>query len=1310
MKWKRILGWTAASLLVLILVIVVGGYAVLRSGAFERYVVSKIEQAGSEATGGRVEVQSFDFSLSKLTVNVYGFVIRGTEPANQSPLLAIDKVTARLKILSVLGHRVNLRELLVEHPAVHLVLDKNGRTNIPSPNAPKEKNSQTDIFDLAVGHVLLQDGAIYYNDHKNLLQANVYDLRTEVRFNSLLTQYTGSVAYNRGELQYGALAPLSHNLKLQFSAVPTQFSVPELTLSIGSSHLSLTGNLNDYANPRVEGRYDLLIHAQDLAGLLKPASAGGDIAMSGAMRYGNVNGQPLLRSVLLDGQLESGELTLSSPDGQLSVRSLRGKYQLANGNLTAHDLVMSLLDGTVRAELNMQHLDANPSSKLQATIHGLSIAAAKAAVRSASVRNLPITGTVSGNAEASWRGSMQALLATSDIAIAGALHNDSNAAAPVPLNGTVHLNYDGPRKIIALRETTLHTPSTDLVAHGSVGNRSNLEVQARLSDLRELASFASALQGPSQGSASKPLIMSGSAIASARITGSLQKPHITTQLTAQNLLVEGTQWKTLHLAADADPTQVVVRDGVLMGEPQGQVNFSGNVGLRDWSYHSSNPIAVTLSVRQIALSELQRVARLNYPVSGIVSAEATVHGSQLEPIGNGSVQLTHGKAYNEPIQALVAQFQAEGGSVTSTLQLKVAAGAATGKVSYIPKTGAYQFQFDAPRMVLPEFEAVQAKNLPVEGVLSAKANGSGTVDDPQLTATIQIPQLRLQQTTATGVNAQLNVANHRANLTLGSDVAQATIRGKATIDLTGNYETVASLDTTTIPLAPILATYASSVPNDLESQVELHASVKGPLKDKNRLEAHVTIPMLSAKYQQLQIANSGPIRVDYANSVVSIQPSQLTGTETSLRFQGRIPMQSNGPAMDVTAQGSVNLRLLRLLNPDLRSSGTLALDVKGTGSSSHPGVEGQIKVQKASLITSDSPVGLENLNGTLILTNGRIQLTDLKGQAGGGAISLGGSIAYQPQLQFNVAINGQSVRLLYPTGIRSVFDGDLRMTGTPQSSTLDGRVLINSLSFTPDFDLASFMAQSGVPSVTSAPDSFTNNLKLNINVQSTENLQAVSSEVSVEGQANLRVIGTAADPVVVGRADLNSGDIFFMKNRYHLERGLINFVNPNRTEPTVNILITTVIQQYNGSLPLVGPVDKLRTNYTSDPPLPPVDIINLVARGQTTEESVPGNFDANQVLAAGLASQVSSRIGKLAGISSLTIDPLLGGTNGNPSARVAVQQRVTKDFVFTFSTDVTRPEAEIIQGEYQVSKRWSVSATRDQYGGLAFDGRFHTTF
>jgi len=277
-------------------------------------------------------------------------------------------------------------------------------------------------------------------------------------------------------------------------------------------------------------------------------------------------------------------------------------------------------------------------------------------------------------------------------------------------------------------------------------------------------------------------------------------------------------------------------------------------------------------------------------------------------------------------------------------------------------------------------------------------------------------------------------------------------------------------------------------------------------------------------------------------------------------------------------------------------------------------------------------------------------------------------------------------------------------------SRLCRRVTRQPFSFTPDFDLANFMGQFTGAGIPPTGESFADNVKLNVSVQSTGTFAATSSQVSLEGQANLRVIGTASDPVIVGRANLDSGDVFFLNNRYQLQQGVIMFNNPNETEPTVNLAVTTTIQQYDLRINVSGTIDKLQTSYVSDPPLSTVDIINLIARGETTEQADTTNLSADSLLAQGVASKLSSGVQKLAGLSSLSIDPLLGGSNGNPSARIALQQRVTKNFFFTFSTDVTQPQSEIIQGDYRFNKRWSVSVNRDAAGGVAVDGKFHTSF
>jgi translocation and assembly module TamB len=333
----------------------------------------------------------------------------------------------------------------------------------------------------------------------------------------------------------------------------------------------------------------------------------------------------------------------------------------------------------------------------------------------------------------------------------------------------------------------------------------------------------------------------------------------------------------------------------------------------------------------------------------------------------------------------------------------------------------------------------------------------------------------------------------------------------------------------------------------------------------------------------------------------------------------------------------------------------------------------------------------------------------MTGQMGGGQVTFGGSITYRPSLQFNVAVQSKSARLLYPEGLRTLLDANLAFSGTPEASTLSGRVLIDSLSFMPDFDLASFSDQFSTGGTVSQPG-FVDNVRLAIAVQSRENLSATSSQISIEGQAALQVGGTAANPVITGRTTLNSGELFYRNVRYQLQRGVVTLDDPNQTHPVLNISVNTTIKQYNLTLTMRGPLDKLTTSYVSDPPLATADIINLVARGKTTQESAASSQSTDSMIASQAASQFSGSVQKLAGISSLQIDPTLGGSGQNPSARVAIQQRVTKNLLFTFSTDVSQPGSEMVQGEYQLNKRWSVSVQRDQLGGVAVDGKYHKRF
>ena len=1304
---KKIVGWTAVGFGALVLLVVVSAIVMLSSPSFQRYLVQKIEQSAGEAMGARVELQKLQIHVKTLTADVYGLTVHGTEAPGEKPLLQVQHARISLRIISVLRHKINLSELLVDRPTVNLVVNRDGRSNLPQPPPSQNKNSSTNIFDLAVGHVLLSNGMVTARDRQIPVNANLTDLRAEISFSQLQKKYSGTISYQNGLIQYQHLRPLPHSLQASFDATPSELNLKPLVLKLGGSRIMIEAAVREYSRaPVADGRYDIALHTQDFAGL-SSANAAGDVELRGVMNYKDVPGQSMLRNARLSGEITSNGLAVASPQAFVKVQKIAGRYQLSDGNFKADALTLDLFNGRLTANGTIRQVDSAQRSRFHLQVAGISLQALKSAMRNLSKQSIPVTGTLNATADANWQGTLSNLRANSAITMRGAvIASKGGQSEKFPLSADVRMSYDAPRNLLSVASSSIQLPATSIHAQGEVGDHSNLVITGNSSDLHQLMLLASAMPSSSKQVSAQPSSpdIHGAATLNAVVTGTVQNPQITARVSASGLRVNKSEWNSLQLTLNASPSQFAIQNASLISAQQGQLTLNARVGLRHWSYVASDPIAANVGIQHMRVAELQEIANLQYPVEGEFFGNIQLRGSELDPQGQGKIQVNKAKVSDEPLNNLSAQFQAAGGTVRSTLVV----GAAVANVSYTPKTKAYNVKLQTSKIDLGKSHTVQAKNLPLKGVVTISADGAGTVDNPQLRASVQVEQLQLRDTKFTRVEANLNVENHLAKVALNSGVGGATLRGGATVHLSPGYYTEASLDTSKFDVDPLLAMYMPSRPAGLRGETELHISVRGPAADQTKLEAHVTVPVLEASYQSLQIAATAPIQVDYVNSILVLKPATIKGTGTSLQIQATIPV-GEPRAMAVSARGSVDLSLLQMFSPDVHSGGNITLDVNARGTLKNPGVNGEVRLQNASFATEEMPLGLQNMNATMQVSDTSVQITNGSGTLGGGQVTLGGSVIYRPQLQMNVAVSAKSVRLRYPEGMRAVFDSDLTLSGNQQASLLQGRVLIQSLSFTSDFDMNSFMSQFTGTSAPPTGQSMADNLKLQIAVQSTSQLSAGTAQLGIEGSANLRIIGTASDPVVIGRANLTSGDIFFAKNQYHLERGIITFANPNQTEPVLNLLITTNIKQYNLSLTIRGPIEKLQTSYVSDPPLPPIDIINLVARGQTTTEGAPTSFGASQVLAAGLG-QVSNEVTKMTGVAGLQLDPLIGGENANPSARIGIQKRVTKNFLFTFSTDVTQPQSEIVQGEYQVTKRWSVSVVRDQSGGVAVDGKFHTKF
>jgi translocation and assembly module TamB len=319
----------------------------------------------------------------------------------------------------------------------------------------------------------------------------------------------------------------------------------------------------------------------------------------------------------------------------------------------------------------------------------------------------------------------------------------------------------------------------------------------------------------------------------------------------------------------------------------------------------------------------------------------------------------------------------------------------------------------------------------------------------------------------------------------------------------------------------------------------------------------------------------------------------------------------------------------------------------------------------------------------------------------------------------NILIDGQSVRLRgIPEGLRAVVNAQLILHGPLSTPQLDGNVQIESLAYRSGFEeFLALFSDTGLK-VGSSPAA---NLRLNLHIEGTKNITIQNQLATVEARVDIDFKGTVAQPAITGHIEASGGTLTFQGNRYTITRGNIDFVDPVRVRPVIDIQAESQIRNYTVILTITGSGDKPKLALRSDPSLPELEIVSLIAGGQTREEiatqrsisKVGGAPTSEQVFQSGAASilfdmlqqRVGNRLGLLSG-SHVRIEPFqVGAAQTSPGTRITLSQQVTPELSVTYSQDLSSNRQQVVTIEYFVTRDTSVVATRDELGNLGLDVR-----
>ncbi len=1263
-----------------------------------------------DATGGRVELGAFRWNLSRLEFEADDLTIHGLEPPADVPLVHVAKLRVRAHIISLLGRRFDLTYLGIDSPHIHLIVDKDGKSNLPEPKQKSTSDPVQQLFDLAISRAEVRDGVLQINDRPTPFDFLADDVVADASFNRAASRYDGSLSVGKMDAKYQNYRDLALTSEAEFSVWQNRAEIKRLTLRSQNTSLELHGTVNGFTNPETRFDYSAQVDLPQAAAIVRVGGVRkGTATLSGSGSYGN-------SQYSTSGKVSVRNLDYAVEGSQLRNASVGANFQASSAGFKLTNLAGRILSGDVKGNAEIRN-GKTQSGQVHLTLAGLSVADA---ARAFSTRTLPMekvkpAGTAGGVLDLTWKGSPSRGLAEFALDINAPAQPASDQLA---LSGTVRGSYGLGSGVLELHPLQLSTSATQIEASGSVGSHAaSLNVSLQTNNLGEIDDVLAAV-----GQAPMPLELSGQAGFTGTINGSLSSPEIAGHLQA-------TQFTYLYTPSEStagpppEPKQIhfdsfagdvlysssnAALHNAVISVSGTTVNLDGSASLEDGNFVEDSAFQLRAAMQHGDVSALQKIVGMNYPVTGEASLTLQASGTKAQPHGHGSLTLTKAAAYGRPIDSLTADARMEDDTVhLAKVVLKAPGGTLSASGSYNLSSHQMVADLHSNDVELARIPELQLARLSTAGTASLQAHASGTPQHPVIDAHLQISKLVLNQEHVGGM--KIDAASHGQEMVITgrSDFQRAVLTLDGTIGMHGEMPGVVDVQFKDLDIDPFLS-------EELKGTITAHSGmagkihVSGPLREPRQLTGALTIDDFHVGMENVAVQNDGPIEVSLANETLTVKHFAITSGDTRLNVVGSVALDGN-KRLQLRADGSVNVALLQTVNPDLMSSGKALLDVRMEGTTTQPVINGTVQIANVVLSDIDLPAALSDLNGKLVFNRSRLEIEKLTGHVGGGSVEFTGYIGYANGVAFNMTSQGSDIRFRY-SGISITANQQLKLQGTFKNATVSGDITITKFSQIPSADLAAAFANTSVP-VPNASSPL-NNLHFDVHVRSAPELTVQTSVAKLAGSADLRLKGTALNPVLLGRVNIAQGDIKINGQKYYLERGDLTFANPVRIDPIIDIEAKTRVRDFDITIGLHGTLERLSTTYRSDPPLSSEDIISLLTLGRTQEEGAlatgtgSGGFGeaaGNAVLGAAINQLVTNRVSRLFGVSAIRINPAVGGADNNPNARLTVEQQVSSTVTITYITNLSRSAQQVLEFEYNVARDYTINATRDENGVVSFD-------
>ncbi len=871
--------------------------------------------------------------------------------------------------------------------------------------------------------------------------------------------------------------------------------------------------------------------------------------------------------------------------------------------------------------------------------------------------------------------------------------NLQTGGLPSPIEAGLKTNVFWSEGTLQLKRMVLKTRNTQLAVLGSYDiNRQKIDASLKL-DTTDLGGILPLFGVDS---------IRGFAALEGTISGAIQNPSAQCRLIGYDCVYPAHRVGDITLHASLDEQGTITCSKFNLRNKNSNLSLTGTVDLfktGSMKVRKEPAMQVTIADTRLFLQDFLD------SLSGEVSLDARVQGvpaalyGAVFIAGNGidlGVQRLHGVTLKAELDSQRIHLVPLEVAVTPEERI-LARG-------WIGMDKRYDLSLSTAGISLASLNRLAERNT-LDGLLSFNFNGSGILDTPSVTGEISLQNILIQEKPFEDILVDVNLQNQRAE-----------VSGKLNFDIQGWYH-FAEKDFS----AAVLFNQTDLTPYfRLADQKELTGSITGTVEASGNVDSIKTdgikkVDVLSAithlvvYHKALNALETDNITASLEGNVIAVSPVRI-----SLLNEGNIDISGRGAldgTVDFILNANIPVDLVGLFSSDLTDAdGTVEITGTLNGDIKDPNIKADIVLNDISVTVPELMQKVYGVNGYASLTPQRITIDSIAGWLDEGRFSCEGTVdldSLKPS-DFSIALQANTLPLNIPDALDLQLNADMRFQGTPDSSVIAGTVEMVEGIYYKDIRMLSGVGQRKreiSPEPMDRGESFFSNLNFDVIVAGRENFVVDNNIAQLQIEPDLRLVGTMDKPMINGRATVASGTVSYLRNTFTVQRGVLDFVDPYKIDPVVDIKAVTKKREWNITLTISGSLNDLIFTVSSVPELEHEDIVSLLVVNKTTYELSRGELmsggSTEQLLDFIIeASNIGKTIRDATGLEVFSVDA------GSKSQRFTVGKALTKRLMTTLAIesekgDLTRKA--II--EYKILDNILLQAYNDDKGN--YGGEIH---